>query len=452
MSISPLTFTGVSSFSEDFQTILSRAVSIASLPVKALQNQQSDLIQQKLLATTLTDGVSQLSTTLKNLGKLGAQKALQASSSNSSLVTATAVNATSPATYTISEITSLARVASEASVNGYATADATPVSTTGTVRFQYGSATYALDLAGRNHLQGLRDAINELDSGATATILTTATGDTPYYLSVTAGTAGATTLTLHDDPTGANTSLLTSANQGASTTFKLNGVSVGRNSTLINDLVPGTSFEINGTTTGAETVTISVATNRYQISSAIETFVDAYNSLAGQVDAQTGENAGLLSGDLLVREIQSRMRQVAAFQGTASIKGLADLGVEFDDAGKAAFNSETFNALSATAINDALSFLGTETTGFGGAAANFDAISDPVTGMAKIQLDQYEATNDRLSDQIDIMNDRIAAMQTTLMAKLQAADALLASLSSQQSILDASIQSLQFTMYGKNEK
>jgi hypothetical protein len=44
VAISPLTFTGVSSFSNDFQTILNRAVAIAQLPITALQNHQSDLL------------------------------------------------------------------------------------------------------------------------------------------------------------------------------------------------------------------------------------------------------------------------------------------------------------------------------------------------------------------------------------------------------------------------
>ena len=43
MSITPLTFTGVSTYSNDFQTILSRAVQIAQLPLKALQNRDTGL-------------------------------------------------------------------------------------------------------------------------------------------------------------------------------------------------------------------------------------------------------------------------------------------------------------------------------------------------------------------------------------------------------------------------
>jgi len=51
----------------------------------------------------------------------------------------------------------------------------------------------------------VRDAINNLGVGVTATVLTTGTGANPNYLSVTSNTAGATTLQLFDDPTGTNT-------------------------------------------------------------------------------------------------------------------------------------------------------------------------------------------------------------------------------------------------------
>lgn len=36
MGLTPLAFTGISSFSQDFQTILKRAVDIAALPAKML--------------------------------------------------------------------------------------------------------------------------------------------------------------------------------------------------------------------------------------------------------------------------------------------------------------------------------------------------------------------------------------------------------------------------------
>jgi hypothetical protein len=65
-------------------------------------------------------------------------------------------------------------------------------------------------------------------------------------------------------------------------------------------------------------------------------------------------------------------------------------------------------------------------------------------------ITQDQASEQTLQDQIDAMNVRIQAAQKTEMAKLEAVDALLANLSSQQSILTSSIQSLNYTLYGSS--
>lgn len=448
MSLTPLAFTGVSTFSSDLQTILSRATSIASLPIQALQNQQKDIVQQKLLVTNLNTAVAALASSVSNLGNIGRQKALVASSSDSATVSATNISAPGPAVYTISDITSVAKAAAETSA-GYADTTSA-VSASGTVKLVAGASEYTIDLTGRNNLTGLRDAINNLGAGVTATVLTTGTGATPYYLSVTANNPGATTLQLIDDPGGAATSLLSAGNQGADTVFKLNGVDVRKNTTLINDVVPGVTFNILDTTSGGETVHVTVASSRSQMASALSDFVNAYNGVADQVNAQVGRNAGLLSGDFLIRETQDKLRGLASYTGASgSVKGLADLGIEFDSGGVATLNQTTFNNLSDSRISDALNFLGSTTDGFGGLAAGLANISDSATGLAKIQLDNYDAADRRLSDQIATLTSRASEMQKSLAARLQAADALLASLQSQQSIVTAQINSLNYTLYGK---
>ncbi len=448
MSLTPLTFTGVSTFSNDLQTVLSRATAIAGLPIQALQNQQKDIVQQKLLVTNLNTAVAALAGSVSNLGNIGQQKALVASSSDSAKVTATNVSSSGPAVYTISNITSVARAAAETSA-GFAGATSA-VSSTGTVKLVAGSHEYTIDLTDKNNLTGLRDAINNLGAGVTATVLTTGTGATPYYLSVTANNPGATTLQLIDDPGGAAANLLSANNQGADTVFQLNGVDVRKNTTLINDVVPGVTFHILGTTSGAETVGVTVASSRSQLASALSDFVNAYNGVTDQVNAQVGKNAGLLSGDFLVREVQDKMRGLASYSGSSgSVKGLADLGIEFDSSGVAKFNQTTFNNLSDSQINDAFNFLGSSTTGFGGLVSGLTNISDSATGLGKIQLDNYDAANQRLSGQIATLTGRANEAQKNLAARLQAADALLAALQSQQSIVTAQINSLNYALYGK---
>jgi hypothetical protein len=49
------------------------------------------------------------------------------------------------------------------------------------------------------------------------------------------------------------------------------------------------------------------------------------------------------------------------------------------------------------------------------------------------------------------MTLRVSDMQKSLAARLHAADSLLASLESQQTMVDASLQSLNYTLYGKEE-
>lgn len=452
MGISPIAFSGLSKYSSDFQTILTRQVNIASLPLKSLQNQQTDLLQQKTLVGGLRAATETLGDAVRALGQLGQDKGLVATSTNSAKVTATNAAATAPVTYNITEITSIARAASETTAVGFATSGATAVSTTGTVQLQVGTSTFSLDLTGRNHLEGLRDAINGLsNAGVTATILNTGSPTDPYYLSLSANQSGATTLQVKDD-NGAGASLLTSANQGANTEFKLNGVAVSKSTTFVNDVVPGVTFNILGTTSGSESVTVALSSDRNQLRAALQSFADAYNQVGTQIDGQIGPDAGLLSGDFLIRETQDTLRALTRYDaGSGDIRSLGALGIELDRQGKMTFNTETFDGLSSGQVSAAFTFLGSATTGFGGLVSKLDAITDPVTGLAKIQTDRYDVTDTRLSDEIADISERINVMQRNLSSRLQAADALLGQLESQSSLVDASIQSLKFSLFGKQE-
>ena len=225
--ITPLAFTGISKFSQDFQTILNRSVSIANLPLLDMQNEQTDLLAKKQLFTDLRSGVAALADSLKKLGTTGENKALAVSSTNTARVLASLNGATQTGTYTISEITSVAKAASETSASGYATATNTLIGD-GKFELVVGNQKKAIDIsaAGKNNLNGLRDAINAAGLGVSATVLNTGTGATPYYLSISSNTTGAKALELRDTPDDSGTNILTSANQGADAIFKLNGQDV----------------------------------------------------------------------------------------------------------------------------------------------------------------------------------------------------------------------------------
>jgi flagellar hook-associated protein 2 len=301
-----------------------------------------------------------------------------------------------------------------------------------------------------NNLTGLRDKINNLGAGVTASILTTGTGATPYYLSITSNTSGEKPIALVDDPTGAATNLLASTDDGANANFKINGVAVSKSSNLINDVVNGVTFSIVATTAASETVTISLGSSRSTLSSKLQSFVAAYNEVLSNTDSQIGEAAGLLTGDLLVREAKDALRAVTGYEGTGNIKTLAQLGISFGSDGKASFESATFDALSDSLIQDSFTFLGSSTTGFGTLKSRLEQLSDPITGLIAVQNTKYDESDKRISARVEELASRLSALQRSTAERLQAVDALLGSLEAQQTIIDASYKSVQLGIYGKS--
>jgi flagellar hook-associated protein 2 len=445
MGLPPLTFTGISEFSNDFQTILDRAVKIAEIPIRQLQKKDADILERKTLLSGLSSTVFALAEGLRSLGVTAANRALTATSSDTTKVTVSNSGATIATSYTINSITSPATAASERTVGSYADAAATPVSANGAMKLIVGAQEFGFTLA-TNTLIGLRDKINGLGAGVTASILTTADGN---YLAVTANATGATTLQLRDDPDGANTNLLTATNQGTNAVFKLNGIDVTQSGNVVNSVIPGVTFTI--VAASATAVTLTLATDRSKIASALQTFVANYNSLRGQVNAHIGPAAGLLTGSSVITQLSNVLREIASYQSsTGSVTNLAALGVVFDSKGVASFDSAKFNALSDIGVSDALAYLGSATTGLGGFSKTLDQIGDPVTGLIQIEQQGLDRSDQAIQRQIAALNERIAVMQKALAAKLHAADALLGALASQQKQLTASLQGLSLTLYGRN--
>ncbi len=446
-TVTPLTLNGISQYASDFQSILTRSVQTASIPLQALQNQQSTITQEQADISGLSSAVANVATDLGTLGNLGSTRALTANSSDPSVVEASATGATANTTYTISNVTSVAHAASESSINSYGDGTTTPVSATGSLQLTVGSTNYPITLAsGQNNLTGLENAINATNSGVTAQILTTSNGD---YLSVSANNPGATTLSLTDDPGGANTQLLTDQNQGANTVFQLNGINVSAPGTTINNLVPGMVFTITGTTTGNQTATVSLSPQSGQLTSALQSLVTDYNALTQQVNGQIGTNAGALSGNSIIWQVREAMLDLVNTRGTTgSVKSLADLGISLDQTGQMSLDTSQISAFSDSQLNDAFSFLGSATSGLGALQADFTQISDPVTGSIQAQETNWTSDSNALTTKIENMTTQINTMQSLLSTQLEAADASVAELQSQQSLLTSSIQALDYSTYG----
>jgi flagellar hook-associated protein 2 len=421
-------------------------VGIASIPLQELQSQDQTVLSEETQLASLQGTAQSLTSAVQALGDLGANSAIAGSSSDASVASITATGATSAASYTINSITSLATAASETSQTGYADSQTTAVSSTGIMNLVVGTTNYPINLTtATNNLVGVEAAINATNSGVTASILTTGTLN---YLSISADNTGATHLQLFDDPTGANTNVLTDANQGTDAVFMLNNLPVTQSGNTVNDVISGATVTLSATTPVTAPVTLTLASDPTQLSSALQTLVSAYNAAVSAINGQAGVGTGVLSGDSTIYQLEGDMQQMSTYQGSGEITSLADIGITFADDGTMSFDPTVLSGLSNSQLASAFQFFGSETTGFGGISQELDQVSDPATGAVANEQITLQQDDAGLQTQITNTEASINAMQETLFQQLAQADTLISTLDTQQSLLTASIQSLDYTLYG----
>lgn len=450
MGIAPLRFTGISQFSQDFQLIVDRTVQIASLPARALQNDQATLLGKKSALADLRLPVSSLAASLRALDALGENRALSAASSQATKVAVTLPgNSTpQPGSFTISEITSLAQRTIATTSAGQPSAVSGPVAGAGGyLELVVGGQSFEITLAPeQDHLQGARDAINALGAGVTAALIN---ANDEVFLSISAGQTGATGIELRTVSGDPGSNLLAVTQAGADAVFKVNGQTVTSAENYVEGVIPGAGLTLKALTAENESILIELSSSRAPVTAALNTFVGAYNQLNEEL-ASAG--AGALRGESLVNDIYARVRQVAGQFGEGGIRSLADIGIEFDRQGVMSFDEAAFNALPASRLDQVFAFLKASEQGLSSLAPGLEELSDPVEGAMANQIRSWDTIDARLQEQIENIFERVSATQATLLVRLQAADALLARLEDQQSLLDASLKSLQFTVYGREER
>ncbi len=539
-TLSPQTFVGVSQYSSDLQSILTRAVQIAQIPITELQNKESDIVQKSSLLGTTNSVVAALGQSLASLGQIASSGgAMTATSSDPATVTATNTGSTSPATYTITDIQS---IASQASADSASYPDgSTTVVAQGTLKLTVGSQTLALPLAaGSNNLAGVARAINNASLGVTAAVLTPASG--ADYLSVTANSTGATAIGLTDttnilsadasgdggmvtanfaDATSATVapgpltltvgsqtaqftlssannnltglaqainsanlgvsatvsstaggqyyisvvstsggsppaisltsakSLLTQTSPGSDAVFTLNGnIPVDSPSNLINSVIPGVTFDLLKASQTAS-VTVSVSSDSSQLSNALSEFVSQYNALTADLDLHTGQTADLLSGDSILSIIREDMSQIFSYQGTGAVRSLSDLGITMDQTDdKLSFDPTVLSGMSASQIQGAFTYVGSSTSGLASFANTLTQLTDPVEGMITQEQSGFSQEEQHLTDEINTKVDQANAMQKNMQLQMAKADTMIASLESQQNMLNSTIEAMNYSTYG----
>jgi flagellar hook-associated protein 2 len=396
------------------------------------------------------DNLTGLETAINNSGAAVTASILSSGTSNYLSVTANNIGATTLTLDTAPETADLISnngTGTETSLAGYPDTGTTAVSDSGTVDLTVGSgAPIALNISANNNLTGLMNAINNAGAGVTASINTS--GGENYLKVVAAG--GATPITLDDTPSATPVNLISGTNQGSDSSFTLNNaIQVTNQATnVFSSVIPGVTFTL--LQSGAGPVTLSLATDPAQLGTALQSFVSAYNALADQVSQETGTGAGPLGGDSTISDISDDLNQLSGYfgSGTSTVRSLSDLGITFDDSGQMSIDPTVVAGFSSTQLSDAFKFLGSSSSGFAAFANNFTMISDPVSGIIQNEENGLDTDDSNVGNEIATLQARATLAHNNNAANLEAADALVAQLQSEQNEVSSEVQSIDYVDFG----
>ncbi len=399
------------------QELLNSVEAANAIPLQLLQQQQSTIQTQSSTLTSIENDINALSTAVSALSDTnGSINSLTATSSDSSLVTAAADPTAATGTHTI-VVNSLATTSSY--YTDPVASSSTPIST-GSFQIAVGSnaaATVTVDSTD-NTLDGLASAINGQNLGVTASVINDANGARLALVSNTSGSSGNITIT------GNTTSLnFNTAATGLNASLTVDGVPISSASNTVTGVIPGVTLNLVGADPNT-TVNLSLSPDTSQATTAINSFVSAWNTVVQDLNSQfnvasDGTGGGPLEGDNTLRGIQDQLLSAitTSIAGNNGFVNLASIGVNMNDDGTLSVDS---GALS-NALSNNFSSVQTLLQGAGGVAtflsSTLSQITDPTQGSITLDLQGMSQENQDLTSQINAMETQLASQDELLTAQ-----------------------------------
>jgi len=428
---------GSSSSGIDVQSAVSQAIAAMSGPLTDWQQQQALLQSQTSDINKIESDISALQNSLDALSDpLGAIAAMTASSSDSSLVTASA----SPGAASGNHVVVVNNLASTASWYSNSVATSSTALPAGSFTLQAGSgpATQITIGNGVDTLDQLASYINGQNLGVTANVVTDSSG---ARLSIVSNASGAANNILITDASGLT---FTQAATGADASLTVDGIPIDSASNTVSGAVTGVTFNLLGASTGTE-VDVSVAPDTSQVSQVVSSFVSAYNAVMNDVNQEytVGSNGaqGPLAGDSTLGILQNQLLAAGSYSVNGSISTLADLGVTMNNDGTLTLDTTTLNNAIQQNFSAVQSFLqGTASNGFAATLNNqMNLLTNAANGAFTVDLSSIQTENNDLQDQINDFQSYLNDQQTLLTNEYNQADILLQQLPEEQAQINAEL-------------
>lgn len=358
---------------------------------------------------------------------------------------------------------SVEQLATRHKIASAAYADSATSVGTGTLQFTVNGESFSIDVeAGADSLASIRDAVNSAEDnvGVTATIVNDQDGAHLVFSSNNSGVENEMTIAVTTDggDTGDLTQLafdpnavsnpMTEKVEALDSIVDVDGFTQSSPNLVVEDMIEGVTLNLVKAQPG-EKIELSVALDTASVKKSIESFVTNYNKLVTTLNDLTAfdpeaNTAGLLQGDSTTRGIAQSIRQEIGVivDGVGSdINSLAQLGITTGDKGKLKIDSDILT----DRINNNFGEIGDVFSSESGYAVRFDALISGLTqsgGIIASRTDGLESQIDRIGDQREVLNRRVAAIEARYFAQFTALDSLLGQLTSTGDFLNQQLANL----------
>lgn len=451
---SQITFSGFNNI--DFNQILNAVMAQEQQPYLNLKAQKTAIQGQTTAFSTLATRLGTVETAASDLAKTGSLNVLRAASSDPAAVGVSTTTGSLAGTYDV-VVSELAHAQVTASTSSYSATDAV-VATGGTLSLLAGTRPpVAIVVTSAMTLEDVAAAINaNTDAPVTASVVQAAPGS--YRLVLTGRSTGsANAFTITSTLTGGEGLAFADADldgtfgdsdadnavKASDAELTVNNVAIVSATNTVDGAIPGVSLALSRKDP-ATTIGVTVSRDATAATSAIKSFVTAYNDLlkfiADQNTAASGGSTTSIGRDGLVRSLRSGIRsELMAEHASGTYKALPEVGLGFARDGTLVLD-ETVLAAAIAANPDDVQALFSGQTGGGGAFGALKTMIASYTGTGgllssvKTRLDQQVAS---MSSRLDRMEAQLALRRTALQIEYAAADSLMTQLTGQSSSLNS---------------
>ena len=352
---------------------------------------------------------------------------------------------------------SVEQLATRHKIASAAYADSATSVGTGTLQFTVNGESFSIDVeSGADSLADIRDAVNSAEDnvGLKASIVNDQDGAHLVFSSDDSGveneitiaaTGGLTQLAF--DP-NAVSNPMTEKVAALDSIVEVDGFTQTSSNLVVEDMIEGVTLNLVDARPG-EKIELTVALDTASVKKSIESFVSNYNKLVTTLNDLTAfdaeaNTAGLLQGDSTTRGIAQRIRQeigVIVDDVGSDINSLAQLGITTGDKGKLTIDSDTLT----DRIDNNFADIGDVFSSDSGYAVRFDTLIGDITqsgGILSSRTDGLESQIDRIADQREVLNRRVAAIEARYFAQFTALDSLLGQLTSTGDFLNQQLANL----------